>query len=180
MADHIEALVSSDTIECDSNPDFDAYLETRRAGRKVAMEAKLAAREERRRALEEQLYANKAVRMGEELLETNNWFSPEFRYRTEQVKKLEEASKAKMDEHKKTLNKAVDFMKARIAKTNELTQESHEEHAAKLAGIEAEKERVKAEKAAKKIEDKQKKEAYEQRRDHRRSSLTINVGGRQM
>ncbi|CAB9526993.1 expressed unknown protein [Seminavis robusta] len=166
-------VLYDDETEEETTPDVEEQVALRLAERRRALDAKLARREERRKALEEKLSSNKAVKLGRELLESHNFLSAEQRERQEAIRKRQAESKKRMDEHKKACAKVIGHMQDRIDLQNAYAEKKAQEYAEREAFYQAEKERLKAEKAAKKIEDKQKWELYEQRRNGRATTKQV-------
>lgn len=166
---HMAALVGADTFVADPNNYDEEKLARMMAEYEKAHQRRLAEKEDRLKALDEELSANHAVRTGREMLQSKTMFTPEHRERWQTMNDKIVAQKARMEEHKQAHDQIVGFMKARIDKHNEENEIRVQVVEAQKAAIQADKERAKAERELKNVETRRKKEAYEERRERRRS-----------
>ena len=158
---------------------FEAELLRRRQQRQLELQAKLAEREERRKALEEKLAANKAVKFGQALFKTNKIFNGEHRDRHMKMIERQREQEARMREHKEKCKPMVEKVQEKIQTHNAQSDMTSQYFEEKAAIWKAEQERLKAEKAAKKIEDERKWTEYEQRKSVRRGSGDVAVPQKQ-
>jgi len=131
--------------------------------RKIQLAKRLAKKEERRKALEEKLSANKTVQMAQKLFESNCIFSGEHRDRFQERLERQNQKEAEYEQRREQMSKAAELMKSRMEEKNATTSEINEEIMRKNAEWEAEKERRKAEKEAKKREDERKRQELKER-----------------
>jgi hypothetical protein len=139
--------------------------------RRRDLQEKLSQREERRKKLEDKLAANKAVKMGRELLATHNWFSKEHRERHQAIVEREEESHKLMQEHRANLIARIGPMIARANEHNQVAAQIQAAHQAKAAALQAEKERLREEKEGKKLKDARLWKQYETRKAIRGASF---------
>jgi chromosome segregation ATPase len=150
----LESSFSKD-LDADSCHAISEEVARKLEERRRVVQEKLAQREERRKELEEKLSANKAVKMGRELIATHNWFSKEHRQREQAIVEREEESHKRMQEQNSDLSARLGPMIARANAHNQVTAEIEEAHQAREASLEAEKERLRLEKEAKKQKEAQ-------------------------